>query len=206
MTTTIWNRDVRLADGTVYPLRNRLTEGPASGEISDRTLGLTPEQCRTSTAVHELGHAVMWLAGGLHVHHLGVGIGPGGQAVCGPVTQTPEERLHRVLGVVAGERAQDRWLRETGLWTPSLAAMAELGAAHDRAYVFACDPEPRPGFGDGDVDYSVLHTMADEALDGIWDKVMTALPVLVQRSWMTGDDLADCVGLPNHKAQNGDRK
>ncbi|MFE9337784.1 hypothetical protein [Streptomyces sp. NPDC007063] len=203
MATTVWHRDVRLADGQPYPLRNRLTEGPASGDISDRILGLTEKQSRMSTAAHELGHAVVWLAGGLHVRHLGLGIGPGGQAVCEPVTQTPEETMNRVVGVVAGERAVDRWLRETGLWTSNLAAMAELGAAHDRAYVFECDPEPRPGFGDGDVDYSVLHDLADEALDAVWDKVMAALPILTRAGLMTGDELADHVGMRNGPVSAG---
>lgn len=111
--------------------------------------------------------------------------------------------MNRVIGVVAGERAQDRWLREGGLWTPSLGALAELGAAHDRAYVFACDPRPRPGFGDGDVDYSVLHDLADEALDAVWKKVAMALPILVERGRMTGDELADCVSLVNQRAAIG---
>jgi hypothetical protein len=203
VTATVWHRDVRLADGQPYPLRNRLTEGPVSGDINDRVLGLTEKQSRMSTAVHELGHAVVWLAGGLHVRYLGVGIGPGGQAACEPVTRTPEEQMSCVVGAVAGERATDRWLRESGLWTPSLGALAELGAAHDRAYVFACDPKPRPGFGDGDVDYSVLHDLADEALDAVWIKVMMALPILVRRGQMTGDELADCVGLANQRAAVG---
>lgn len=203
MATTVWHRDVRLADGQPYPLRNRLTEGPLSGDINERILGLTEKQSRMSTAAHELGHAVVWLAGGLHVRYLGVGIGLGGQAACEPVTRTPEEQMSRVIGVVAGERAQDRWLRESGLWTPSLGALAELGAAHDRAYVFGCDPRPRPGFGDGDVDYSVLHDLADEALGAVWNEIVMALPILVERGRMTGDELAGCVNLVNPRPTVG---
>ncbi|MDX3549528.1 hypothetical protein PV724_44445 [Streptomyces europaeiscabiei] len=200
--TTTWHHDVVLSDGSAYPLRNRLSED-IRGDINDEALGLTAEQSRTSTAVHELGHALVWLASGLHVQYLGVGIGPGGQAACTAVTKTQQELMGRVTGVVAGERAQDRWLRETGLWTPDLAAMAELGAAHDRAYVFACGPEPRPGFGDSDVDYSVLHDLADEALDALWGKVMTALPILTRVGRMTGDELADHVGMCNGPALAG---
>ncbi|MFI9344911.1 hypothetical protein ACIG0D_27150 [Streptomyces sp. NPDC052773] len=199
-----WHRDVVLSDGRVYPLRNRLSED-IRGDISDEALGLTGEQSRASTAVHELGHAMVWLASGLHVQYLGVGIGPGGQAACKAVTKTPQELMARVTGVVAGERAQDRWLRETGLWTSDLAAMAELGAAHDRAYVFACGPEPQPGFGDGQVDYSVLHDLADVALDAIWGKLMTALPILTRVGKMTGDELANHVGLRNGPAPAAQR-
>lgn len=202
--TTTWHHDVVLSDGSVYPLRHRLSED-IRGDISSETLGLTGEQSRASTAVHELGHAMVWLASGLHVQYLGVGIGPGGQAACTAVTKTPQELMARVTGAVAGERAQDRWLRETGLWTTDLAVMAELGAAHDRAYVFACDPEPRPGFGDGDVDYSVLHDLADEALDAIWDKITTALPILTRVGRMTGDELADHVGMRNGPAPTARR-
>lgn len=200
--TTAWYHDVVLSDGSVYPLRNRLSED-IRGDISNEALGLTGEQSRASTAVHELGHAMVWLASGLHVQYLGVGIGSGGQAACTAVAKTPQELMARITGVVAGERAQDRWLREGGLWTPSLGAVAELGAAHDRAYVFACDPTPRPGFGDGEIDYSVLHDLADEALDAVWDKVLLALPVLVRRGRMTGDELADCVELTNRRAAAG---
>lgn len=194
--TTTWYHDVVLSDGSVYPLRNRLSED-IRGDISDEALGLTGEQSRVSTAVHELGHAMVWLASGLHVQYLGVGIGSGGQAACTAVAKTPQELMARITGVVAGERAQDRWLREAGLWTPNLAAMAELGAAHDRAYVFACGPEPRPSFGGSDVDYSVLHDLADEALDAIWGKIMKALPILIRVGRMTGDELADHVGVRN---------
>ncbi|MBQ1163877.1 hypothetical protein KBZ21_41850, partial [Streptomyces sp. A73] len=49
-------------------------------------------------------------------------------------------RLGWAVAVVAGERATDRWLREAGLWTEDLAAMAELGASHDRAQSRAENP------------------------------------------------------------------
>ncbi|MBQ1163686.1 hypothetical protein KBZ21_37445, partial [Streptomyces sp. A73] len=82
---------------------------------------------------------------------------------CGPVAD--DKRLGWAVAVVAGERATDRWLREAGLWTEDLAAMADLGASHDRALIFAAAPEPRPGFGTGEADYSDLHDLADRALD-----------------------------------------
>ncbi|MFE2693672.1 hypothetical protein [Streptomyces mirabilis] len=194
ITGVTWHHDY-VVNGVPYPLRNRL-DWPHD-EINDRMLGFTDEESRTSTAVHELGHGVVWLAAGVHVLYLGVGIGPGGQAACASVTQSPQERLARVIGTVAGERAVDRWLRETGRWTPEHAAMAELGAWQDRAYVFACDPQPRPGFGDGEIDYSVLHDLADQALSASWDNILAALPVLLRAGRMTGDQLAACTGLPN---------
>ncbi|WP_228183955.1 hypothetical protein [Streptomyces anulatus] len=196
MALTRWHHDVVLEDGTVYPLRHRLEDGPEYGAVNGRALGLTAAQSRTGTAVHELGHALVWLAGGLHVTGLAVGTEPGGRAQCTLRTHTPEHRAARVIGIVAGERAVDRWLRETGLWTPSLAAMAELEAAHDRALVLDAT-RPRPAFGDGGPDYSDLHHLADQALDTIWDRLLTALPVLVRDGEMTGDRLAARTGLTN---------
>ncbi|MGW7617463.1 hypothetical protein ACWGLG_16655 [Streptomyces antimycoticus] len=199
---TVWHHDLRLEDGAPYPLRNRLEEGPEYGDINDQVLGLTKKQSRTGQAVHELGHAMVWLAGGLHVVNLGIDIGRGGRAMCLPTNRTQEQQMTRIIGIVAGERAQDRWLRETGLWTPSRAAMAELGAAHDRSLVFAADPRPRPGFGSGGADYSDLHDLADRALDGIWGSIQDALPVLVRRGSLSGDQLAKLSGLTNHRIQD----
>lgn len=145
--------------------------------------------------MHELGHAVVWLAAGLHVVSLGIGDGLGGRTECGPIGDRPDGQLGRIIGVVAGERAQDRWLRETGLWTPSRAAMAELGAAHDRALVFASNPQPIPRFDGGPADYSQLHDLADQALDRIWGHLAAALPALVGQGQMTGQELAAITGI-----------
>jgi hypothetical protein len=194
-TQVTWHHNVRRADGTPYPTRNRLEDGPEHGDIDPITLGLSQEDSRAICAVHELGHAVVWLAGGIHVASLHLEDGFGGQAVCVSRSLTPTMSL--VIGTVAGERAVDRWLRQTGLWTPSLAAMAEVTAAHDRASVFSYDPQPRPGFGDGDVCYSVLHDLADEALDAQWDRILDVLPDFIRTGCMTGDELASRIGLPN---------
>jgi hypothetical protein len=37
-----------------------------------------------------------------------------------------------ILALAAAERAQDRWLRETGRWTPELAWVTERLSVHDR--------------------------------------------------------------------------
>ncbi|MBQ1164834.1 hypothetical protein KBZ21_43415, partial [Streptomyces sp. A73] len=66
--TVVWHHDVNLSDGTPYPLRHQLSAYARSQPLlNDDLLGLTPDQSRTSTAVHELGHAVLFLAGGLRV-------------------------------------------------------------------------------------------------------------------------------------------
>lgn len=194
----IWHYNVRRADGTPYPTRNRLEDGLEHCDIDPLTLGLNQDDSRAICAVHELGHAVIWLAGGIHVTRIHLSDGFGGRAECVSPSLTPTMPL--VIGTVAGERAVDRWLRETGLWTPSLAAMAEMTAAHDRASVFSYDPQPRPGFGDGEVDYSVLHDLADEALDAQWTRILDVLPSFIRAGRMTGDELAARTGLPNAPA------
>ncbi|MEV6696209.1 hypothetical protein AB0M68_03475 [Streptomyces sp. NPDC051453] len=192
---TVWHYEAALDDGTPYPTRNRLGDAQLREAVNPQTLGLSEADSRAIAAAHELGHAVVWMAGGFHVVTLGVGDAFGGHAEVASAGRKATTTLF--TGLAAGERAVDRWLRETGLWTPSLAAMAELTAAHDRAAVFEMEPHPRPSFGDGPVDYSVLHDIADEALDRVWAQVMTALPTLIQAGRMTGDQLASHIAIPN---------
>ncbi|MFB7214665.1 hypothetical protein [Streptomyces sp. NPDC056255] len=194
-TAVTWHHGVVLEDGRPYPMRHRLSDhAQRLPELTDRVLGLSDQECRASTAAHELGHAVLWMVQGIHVVEVGVDA-LDGQAQCSP--PAPEKRLEWAIAVVAGERAQDRWLRETGLWTEDRAAMAELGASSDRARIFAADPMPRPGFGDGGPDYADLHALADQALDARWDTIQAALPALVREGTMTGNRLASCIGFPN---------
>ncbi|MFD8516586.1 hypothetical protein ACFV27_37280 [Streptomyces antimycoticus] len=190
-----WHREAVLADGTPYPTRNRLEGDALSGAINPQALGLSEADSRAIAAVHELGHAVVWMAGGFHVVDLGVGEHFSGHAEVASASRDATTAMF--TGLVAGERAVDRWLRETTLWTPSLAAMAELTAAHDRVAVFEMEPSPRPSFGDGPVDYGVLHDLADEALDTQWVRIMAALPVLIRAGRMTGDQLAECIDMQN---------
>lgn len=192
---TAWYHEAALKDGTPYPTRNRLGDARLHEEVNPQALGLSEADSRAIAAVHELGHAVVWMAGGFHVVALGVGDDFSGHAQIAATSREATTPLF--AGLVAGERAVDRWLRETGLWTPSLAAMAELTAAHDRAAVFEMEPSPRPSFGDGAVDYSVLHDLADEALNMHWDRIMTALPTLIHAGRMTGDQLASRIAIPN---------
>ncbi|MFF8786859.1 hypothetical protein [Streptomyces sp. NPDC015125] len=195
-TRVMWHHGYVLSDGTPYPLRHRLsTHARSAPVLNDHVLGLSEQESRSSCAAHELGHAVLWLTRGVHVVGLGIGVGRGGRAECGP--PAPQQRLDWAIAVAAGERAQDRWLRETGLWTEDRAAFAELGATSDRAQIFAADPTPRPAFGDGGPDYAELHTLADHALDEHWDAILIAMPALLREGWMTGDRLGAWVRTRN---------
>ncbi|MEV8100536.1 hypothetical protein [Kitasatospora sp. NPDC085879] len=92
------------------------------------------------------------------------------------------------IGVAGGERAQDRWLREAGLWTPDRAAAVELAAYGDRAWL---QDRPRSC-----PDLMALHDMADDALDQVWERLTAALPVLLRQQAMSGEQLAECTDLP----------
>ncbi|MCC3775073.1 hypothetical protein [Streptomyces sp. UNOB3_S3] len=76
---------------------------------------------------------------------------------------------HCIAMCVAGERAQDRWMREQGLWTPERAWVIERLSAHDRNLVAECLKECRRaelGFGytpAGGLDFAVVHRAADAA-------------------------------------------
>ncbi|MGV9816625.1 hypothetical protein ACWDTQ_32520, partial [Streptomyces cellulosae] len=108
-----------------------------------------------------------------------------------------ERMLGWALGVVAGERAVDRWLREEGLWTPSRAAWAELAAKHDRDTILASPIYPTPGFGSGTADYGLLHQLADDALARVWEQVRATVPVLLTRRSLTGHELGAMNGIRN---------
>ena len=71
-------------------------------------------------AFHEAGHAVVALAQGIGVD--GVHLLPAEENVFHTVVSGGISRDSGYLTMLAaGERASDRWLRETGAWTPERA-------------------------------------------------------------------------------------
>ncbi|MEU8516366.1 hypothetical protein AB0C76_33005 [Kitasatospora sp. NPDC048722] len=192
-----WHYDVDLF-GEPYPTRHPVPDHFRTGAVTaSELMGLTPEQGLAAVAAHELGHAVPWLACGLRVRR--ISIVPdgrlGGHAMALP-TGVDDEIRWQAVGVASGERAEDRWLREAGLWSPDRAAVTEMSACQDRAWLME-HTTPRPTFGSGDgLDFTVLHDMADSVLDQVWGRLTAALPVLVRQRVMSGEELAECTGLP----------
>lgn len=101
-----------------------------------------------------------------------------------------------VLATAAGERANDRWLREQSLWTPLAALITEVCADGDRDEITAA--HPYIGFGaSAALDYGVLHTAADQLLDTYWPQITAVAEALADRQHMTGDEIAARADMAN---------
>ncbi|MCF3104504.1 hypothetical protein IPZ58_23335 [Streptomyces roseoverticillatus] len=96
----------------------------------------------------------------------------------------------------AGERAEDRRLREEGLWTPERAWVAERTAASDRqrvVEVLRADRGMTLSYGHapaGHFNYATVMAAADAALHHLWDRVLSLAAALDQRGQLTGRQAA----------------
>ncbi|MFJ9693432.1 hypothetical protein [Kitasatospora sp. NPDC101183] len=168
-----------------------------------RILGLDDDQLRRDIAVHEAGHATLLLFWGIPFEFveiaadLGKGSGSGGRvAISGTA---PFE--HVIVELAAGERAEDRWMREVGLWSPQRAFAVEIGACGDRR---AIDTAVRTVHGTGLTygtstdwtrDLAALHQRADEAVDAVWDRVLTLAEALERNGRLTHEQAAEAAGF-----------
>lgn len=198
---SVWHTG-RAINGKPYPVRHVAPDwGPNAG--SYRGI-LADGQHEMQFAVHESAHAVAALASGAHVHYTKIasmddlwdaegsgGVVPGGDTrVCNIAGG-----LDFIVLMGAGERAEDRWLREQGLWTPTRAVGAELGAYGDRCHVLRINPHL--GFEGGHDDYLVVHEFADRFVSEHWGAILTVAGVLAERLHLTGEEISRLTGLPN---------
>ncbi|MFI2081466.1 hypothetical protein ACH43Y_14100 [Streptomyces rubiginosohelvolus] len=198
---TAWHGDITV-NGQPYYTRHPVPDyGPNSDAYLD---GLTHQQRDHLRAIHETAHAISALATGAHVHYAqitttsllantpltAVGTRTGAAYIC---NTRDGQSVAAYLG--AGERAEDRWLRQTNLWTPLLAAGIELGAYSDRQTLLAANPHIR--FGIDRNDYAVVHDLADQIIATHWDAITKVAGVLKARLHLTGDEIADLAGLTN---------
>ncbi|MGW2844657.1 hypothetical protein [Streptomyces sp. NPDC001274] len=192
--TTQWHDGIEL-NGVPYPTRN---DAPNAQGNSDDVYDLPSDLVDYVRAIHEAGHAVAGLIGGAHLHHA--------QIAKGPAT-TPEGGVTRLCNLAdgnayaifsaAGERAVDRWLHEDGLWTPERAVANEVGAHGDRHSFLAVNPHV--GFGDKQIDYTVVHDLADNFLDQHWAAVTRVAHALVEHTRLDGDEIARIAGMSNRR-------
>lgn len=199
LTQTTWHTNLYV-NGVVYPTRHHALVADAD-DGTEASLGLTPDELHYIRAIHEAAHAVIVLAGGRHLHHAQIETHDS-TTDHGGVTEAcglDDGNLFAAFSG-AGERANDRWLRETGLWTPRLAVAVESGARGDRAQFLQINPHV--GFGDREVDYLAVHDLADQAIDRHWAAITTVADALVTNIRMEGDAIASLADIPNgpHRA------
>ncbi|MFJ7908221.1 hypothetical protein [Kitasatospora sp. NPDC096204] len=170
-------------------------------------LALPDDLLRQAISVHEAGHVAVML-------HLGIpfkGVAMrddlraalnGGNTAEVDVTNGFSVPLAGGLVMFAvGERAQDRWLRETGRWTATRGWAAEAGALGDRREIYRA---VREAFGkdltfgasdDPCRDLAALHDHTDALLDTLWDRVMALAEALDRRGRLTAGQAAEAAGL-----------
>jgi hypothetical protein len=193
----LWHNDVRVG-GVAYPTRNH---APHIEGDTDACLKLTATQLDYLRAIHEAGHAITVLTGQGHLHSAEIvkGVATTEHGGVTYACNLADGHAYAIYSA-AGERAVDRWLYEAGLWTPERAVANEVGAHGDRASFLAINPHV--GFGDKEVDYLVVHDLADEAIDHRWREMLRVADALVQQVRLDGDEIADLVRIPNgpHRA------
>lgn len=199
--TSLWY-DLTVINGRTYHTRHRAPDSTACGTYLD---ALTDDQRDTLRAVHEAGHAVAGLAAGSFIHYARI------STTAALRNRTPDDEglvrggdVHGcnltdgkgfAVFMGAAERAEDRWLREAGLWTHTRALGIEIGAYTDRRHFL--DLNPHIGFDGGLNDYLVVHQLADQFLNQHWNAVIAVADALATRMHLTGDHIADLAGIPN---------
>jgi hypothetical protein len=199
----VWHDDATV-NGLRYPTRNPVPDWADNRE--DLLAALTDEQRDHMRAVHESAHAVATLAAGGYVHYAWIRRTNDLRAATDRLTGGPQYGGHVpacnvpdgcnfVTLMGAGERAEDKWLREAGLWTSTIAAGVELGAYGDRRTVLNLNPHL--GFNGGHDDFLVIHELADAAVTRHWGAITVVAAALAKRLRLTGDEIAALAELPN---------
>ncbi|GGX82567.1 hypothetical protein [Streptomyces hiroshimensis] len=176
----------------------RHAQPPAGAGVSYYGIAALSEgRLRRSLAVHEAGHAVLAFAFGIPVVEIclsadlgaGPGSGPAAWVQWGSSWSIPFARYFAMCA--AGERSQDRWMREEGLWTPERAWVVERTAGTDRQKVAESLQERgmslyyghTPASG---MDYATVTDAADAALCHLWDRVLSVAAALDEHGRLTG--------------------
>ncbi|MFJ9692677.1 hypothetical protein [Kitasatospora sp. NPDC101183] len=162
---------------------------------------------RRAVSIHEAGHTLVALHVGMHVEGVEIveqtrdgGCGP--RLELGGATSLGGYELARsavVKQLAAGERAEQRWLRDHGLWTQDRGWVAEMGGLHDRdaagpqlrAYTRSDDQKTLLGA------YAYFGDQAEEVLEQHWPAVLAVAEALDEAGELTGDQAAALAGLPN---------
>lgn len=174
----------------------------------DEIAGFTPDEDAMVISVHEAAHAVFFMAAGHAIDYITVyppgsaQAGEHGKADTMPVDSRGEwPWLDFAILHAGGERAADRYLRESRLWTPERAWAIERSAVKDRAeaaravqhvlgraMTYGAD-RGEPG------DYAWICDQTDQALSRYWPRVLDLGRYVFERRRVPGADAARVAGF-----------
>lgn len=160
---------------------------PGRPRTIGEVLAFTDEQYRLYTAIHEIGHATAGLATGkCAVDFCVLTIEPGAETDAFTdirwVKDSDEQQTRLVL-LHGGLLAQDRWMREQGLWTADRHRAARSGARHDF--------DAMADLGASEEAISAARELSRQLLDRHWQGVLRAAAGLCSMNRITGEQLVD---------------
>ncbi|MFD9078219.1 hypothetical protein [Streptomyces erythrochromogenes] len=185
-------------------VRYTRTPPPATWTDTESASAYTPQERTLNSAVHEAAHAVLYMAEGYRIGgitlHAPDDDGHTGQA---EVEYLPASGpwLGHVLAFAAGERAEVRWLWGTGRWTMARAWAAERLAWRDRSQVAhtlkTCHDRELTFNGDHQdwADYAWIMDRTDEALDPLWERILTLADHVAEHRHLSGQKAARIAGF-----------
>jgi len=139
---------------------------------------------RRYTAIREVGHALTAVATGqarVIECALEPGTAPDGSRF-DAFTEVRWQTSRAYLAILqAGAMAQERWLREQGLWTPRRELVTEVAARHSRAAVQATAASA--------AEIERAATWAQELLDKHWPLLLVCADLLDRRGHLYGSHL-----------------
>jgi hypothetical protein len=152
---------------------------------------------------HEAGHAVVGLVFRMGIDGVFLSPGNDGKFMFHTVWSGSASWTGYTCYLAAGERAADRWLRETGQWTPERAWSVERGARSDRNRAVEAAAEmgrtldipAHPWDG-----WTQVCSGADATLDAHWDRVRAVADALLAKGSLDAAAVARVSGLPNPSA------
>ncbi|MFE4420425.1 hypothetical protein [Streptomyces sp. NPDC056817] len=161
------------------------------------------------TAIHEAAHTVLFCAAGIPIYSVtvrtmseAVGTIPSGETNRGPFRATLQDVL---AALCAGERAEDRWLRETGMWTTGRAWAAERSALNDRTeadgFIYQAAGVFLTCRSNGTWhDLATLHSHTDQVIAKHWASITDLADALVRERHLDAQQIASIARIDNPAA------